>query len=163
MIDIKVRENIKDLKTLTKRYPDVSQAASTSKMTKALALLERIVEQKTPEGAGPVHLRDTIHGKTIAFGHKVSGILGTPSPYGEPVEFGARPHFPPVAPLQHWVEKKLGLSGSEAKSVAYAIASSIAKHGTEGAHMFEEGFDEARDDVLRILRSIPDEIVRRIQ
>ena len=41
---------------------------------------------------------------------------------------GARP---PIAPLEEWVQAKLGLQGKEALNVAFAVATKIAKEGTE--------------------------------
>ena len=163
MLKTKIIADLKDLKNLTKRYPEVSKDVRVSKLTKALALLERAVKLKTPEGAGPIHLRDSIHPKVSMPGKSVKGLLGTPLAHGESVELGTKPHFPPIGPIQHWVEKKLGISGKEAKSVAFAIAITIARRGTKGAHMFEKGFDENEAQVMRILESIPDEIVARLK
>jgi hypothetical protein len=57
--------------------------------------------------------------------------------YAAPVEFGSRPHFPPVGALLLWVQKKMGAKNEkEALSIAFAIAKTIAKRGTPAAHMF---------------------------
>lgn len=37
---------------------------------------------------------------------------------------------PPIDPIEKWVEQKLGLSGKQANSAAWAIATSMAKKGT---------------------------------
>lgn len=161
MLETKIIADLSDLKRLTKRYPEVSMDVRVSKLTEALALLERAVKLKTPEGAGPIHLRDSIHPKVSMSGRSVKGLLGTPLAHGEPAELGTKPHFPPIGPIQHWVEKKLGISGKESKSVAFAIAITIARRGTKGAHMFEGGFDENEAQVMRILESIPGEIAER--
>lgn len=163
MLESKIIADLKDVETLTKRYPEVSKDVREAKLTEALMLLEREVKLKTPEGAGPIHLRDTIHPKVSMSGQKVEGLLGTPLAHGEPVELGTKPHFPPTGPIQHWVEKKLGISGKEAASVAFLIARAISRRGTKGAHMFKKGFEENEDRVMRILESIPDEIVSRIK
>jgi len=163
MLETKIIADLSDLERLTKRYPEVSKDVRVSKLTEALALLEREVKLKTPEGAGPIHLRDSIHPSVSISGRSVKGLLGTPLAHGEPVELGTKPHFPPIGPIQHWVERKLGISGEKSKSVAFAIAITIARRGTKGAHMFEKGFDENEDRVMRILESIPEEIIKRIK
>lgn len=57
--------------------------------------------------------------------------------YAAPVETGARPHMPPVDALLPWVQKKFGIDNEkEALSVAFAVAKSIAKKGTQGHDMF---------------------------
>lgn len=162
MLEPKITADLKNLKKLTKQYPEVSKDVRISKLTEAVLLLEREVKLKTPEGAGPIHLRDSIHSKVRLSGQSVRGILGTPLAHAEPVEFGTRPHFPPTGPIQHWVERKLGISGKEAESAAFLIARAISRRGTKGAHMFEKGFEENQDRVLSILGRIPEEIINRI-
>lgn len=163
MLESRLIADLSDLKKLTKLYPKVSQDVREAKLTEALMLLERAVKLETPEGAGPIHLRDSIFPKVTMSGKKVSGSLGTPLEHGEPVELGTRPHFPPTAPIQHWVEKKLGYSGKEAASVAFLIARAISRRGTKGARMFERGFDDNEAAVMRILESIPAEIIKRMK
>ena len=163
MFATKITVDLRDLERLTKLYPDVSMDVRVAKLTEAMLLLEREVKLKTPEGAGPIHLRDSIFPKISMSGRSVKGILGTPLAHGEPVEFGSKKHFPPVGPIQHWVEKKLGKSGSEAKSIAFAIAITIARRGTKGSFMFQKAFSENEASVIRILESIPAEIIERIK
>ena len=57
--------------------------------------------------------------------------------YAAPVETGARPHMPPPSVLLPWVQKKFGVEDEkEALSVAFAVAKSISKKGTQGHQMF---------------------------
>ncbi len=57
--------------------------------------------------------------------------------YAAPVETGARPHMPPPSALLPWVQKKFGFEDEkEALSMAFAVAKSIAKKGTQGHQMF---------------------------
>ncbi len=133
------------------------------RMTEALLLLERAVKPKTPEGAGPIHIRDTMHGKVTQMGESTHGIFGTPAVYGESLEMGTKAHFPPVDPLQHWVEKKLHITGKAARSVAFLIARAISRRGTKGVHMSEKGFAEQEAAIIRILEHIPEDIVKGMQ
>ncbi|MDV4026520.1 hypothetical protein CMT52_19520, partial [Elizabethkingia anophelis] len=51
--------------------------------------------------------------------------------YSEQLAKGRKPgKLPPVRQLERWVNAKLGLSGNEAKSVAWAISKKIEKEGT---------------------------------
>jgi len=162
VLEPKIIADLKDLEGLTKKYPDESRQAREAKLTEALLLLERAIKLKTPEGAGPMHIRDTIFQKTGMRGESVWGMIGTPAVYGESLEYGTKPHFPPVDPIQHWVEKKLGISGGATHSVAFLIARAISRRGTKGAHMFEKGTEEQEAAVIRILEQIPEDIVRRL-
>lgn len=53
--------------------------------------------------------------------------------YAKAVEFGTRPHRPPIAPIKRWVWLKrrgLGVTEKEVNSVAWAIVEKIARVGT---------------------------------
>jgi hypothetical protein len=162
MFEVKLKTDLKDVEKLSKEYPEASKKARTSKLTEAVNLLEAAVKKGTPYGAGPIHLRDTVHSSVKASGERIVGMVGTPAKYGESVELGTKAHFPPVGPLQFWVEKKLGYSGAEAASVAFLIARAISVRGTKGAKMFETGFEDQEARVMAILNEIPDDIVRRV-
>jgi hypothetical protein len=160
--DISIKVDLKELEALTKRYPEASETARRGRLTEALLLLEREVKRLTPEGAGPIHLRDTIFQRIEMRGEGAWGMVGTPAIYGESLEYGTRPHFPPIAPILFWVEKKLGLMGKEAKSAAFCIARAISKRGTKGAHMFNKAFDMNENQVIAILERIPEDIVKAV-
>lgn len=53
---------------------------------------------------------------------------------------------PPVNPIEKWVEAKLGLSGKQATSAAFAISNKIAKEGTTW-------HQKGGSDLLEILES----------
>lgn len=57
------------------------------------------------------------------------------APHAPIVEYGSRPHMPPVEPLILWCRRKLGLSEKEAKRAGWAIAMHIREHGTKGQHV----------------------------
>ncbi|MHB1673776.1 MAG: hypothetical protein ACYCSP_05945 [Acidobacteriaceae bacterium] len=57
--------------------------------------------------------------------------------YAAPVETGTRPHMPPPSALVPWVQKKFGIEDEkQALGLAFAIAKTIAKRGTQGHEMF---------------------------
>ena len=58
-------------------------------------------------------------------------LVGTDSPYRPELEYGSRPHFPPLSPIALWAQRKFGLSPEDAKKAAFAIARKIAKVGTK--------------------------------
>jgi len=162
-MDTKIIVKMDSVKYLTaKLYPEASERARVSRLTEAMLLLKREIKLLTPEGAGPIHLRGTIFQKVSIIGQSVEGILGTPAKYGEAIEDGTKPHFPPVKPILFWVKRKLGLTGKEAKSVAYAIVQKIGKKGTYGTHMFQYGFDRNEQTVINILKQIQSDIVRQV-
>ena len=160
--NIKIKVDLKGLEALTKRYPEASATARRNRLTEALLLLERAIKRLTPEGAGPIHIRDTIFQRLEMRGESAWGMVGTPAIYGESLEYGTKPHFPPVAPIRFWVEKKLGLSGKDAQSAAFCIARAISRRGTKGAKMFGKGFETNEARVISILERIPEDIARAV-
>lgn len=63
--------------------------------------------------------------------------------YAAPVETGARPHMPPASELLPWVQKKFGIDDEkQALSMAFAIAFTIRKKGTQGQQMFSRALTE---------------------
>ena len=161
-MDLRIEVNLAALPRLTRAYPDAARRARMRRLTESLLLLEREIKKNTPVGAGPIHLRDTIFSRVQEGASASEGIVGTPMQHGLSVEMGTKPHFPPVAPIRHWVERKLGLSGREADSAAFAIARAISKRGTKGAGMFEKAFENNETAVIRLLEMIPADIIREV-
>lgn len=163
MFDIKLKVDSGQIERLSGRFPAAARRAKVARITEALALLEREIKKDTPYGAGPIHLRDTIHGSVRASGSRATGVLGTPLEHGEPVELGTLPHFPPIGPIQFWVQRKLHIEGeSESRAVAFLIARAISRRGTEGRRMFERNFAENKDRLVGILGKIPGDIIREV-
>jgi len=74
------------------------------------------------------------------------GEVVTPLLYGWPVEIGQEPgKVRNVAAIKLWAKRKLGLSGKQLDSAAWAIAIAIGKKGTDGALMVEQAFQRARN------------------
>jgi hypothetical protein len=55
------------------------------------------------------------------------------APYSPIIEGGRRPgaRMPPPRVLEGWVRRRLGISGKEAKGVAFVVARAIAKRGLQ--------------------------------
>jgi len=65
------------------------------------------------------------------------------APHAFPVEYGSKPHFPPIGAIQKWVERKLGVKGKKSHSIAWAIAKKMEKKGTEPRPFIRPSIDEA--------------------
>lgn len=133
------------------RAPEVFQGELVPAVTEASMFAEREVKEHTPtSGAGT--LRDSIGALPVSIsGARISGGVGSSLSYAAAVELGSKPHWAPLAPLQDWVERKLGLSGEEAEAAAQAIQYKIAAHGTPAAGMFAKGFAAADAFVRKLL------------
>ncbi len=90
-------------------------------------------------------LRRSISTRLIKTGNKSIVEIGTNLEYAIMVEFGSSPHFPPIDALEPWVKRVL-LNGveayeGEAKDVAFAVAKSISKWGTQARPFLQPAFE----------------------
>ncbi len=150
---------------LTGKGPEIVQAELDRAMELAVNLILREVKKDTPVGVHGAEggLLSTIQSDVLGKGTPViKGIVATASKYGRPVEKGTKPHMPPSSALVPWVQKFMGLRGTEAKRVAFALAKAIAKRGTEGRYMFESAAMEKEDAVRRIFVKAGFEISQKL-
>lgn len=83
------------------------------------------------------------------------GIVWSQEKYGVFVEYGTRPHFPPVAPLERWAQIKLGRSG-----LGYPIARKISRVGTKAQPFFHSAVDSQSAEVFLQFERLADDMVR---
>lgn len=88
---------------------------------------------------------------------KLSAVIGSDAKHAPFVEFGTRPHFPPVAPLERWAKVKLGKPG-----LGFVIAKKIARKGTKAQPYFQPAVDESLQDVHRLIEKAVAQVVRDI-
>ena len=63
------------------------------------------------------------------------------------MEYGTRPHMPPVAPLVTWATRKFGVGEKEATAIAWAVATKISVVGIAPRGFFAKGMARARQEV----------------
>lgn len=98
--------------------------------------------------AGPPQFEGKVYARTEP--EVTWAIFATPythvCPYADPVEFGTKPHFPPVfgpESIHTWASHVLPIMGAfELAQVAYRIALHISKHGTRPRYMFRDARQE---------------------
>jgi hypothetical protein len=146
------------------RAPEIATEELTRAAWEASLLIQREAQENTPIGVGSGGgLRGSISARTPrAAPDGVIGVVGSPLNYAAPVEFGTRPHMPPVQPLAEWAQAKLGLSPEEARGAGFAIARKIARKGTEGAHMFGKALESTGSQVQRIFANAAARMTTRI-
>lgn len=149
---------------------DVQRAADFANVEIARGLqtlameMERRVKLLTPVGVlGEAGLRGSIHGEVRGTPARTA-VIGTSIVYGAVVEHGRRPHQarPPIAPLELWVRRKLGVPADRARGVAFAVAWKIARKGFKGAKMFQRAHDEGLGLVRRIWDQVGERIAARL-
>jgi hypothetical protein len=144
------------------REPEITRQRFEQFMHGATLYVEGEIKERTPHAFGT--LRESFSSQVTSAADNVIGVVGSPLNYAVPVELGTKPHFPPVAAIQEWVEQKMALRGPEARSVAYLIARKIAVRGTKGAFMVQHAFEAAKPELERqaqaTLQAIVDELAK---
>ena len=70
-----------------------------------------------------------------------------PAAYSAEIEFGRNPgQLPNIESLTKWVRRKLRVPAKNAKSVAWAIALSIKKRGTQPFPFIQPSLDQANNE-----------------
>ena len=72
--------------------------------------------------------------------------VGSDLKYAPAIEFGARPHFPPLDPIRAWC-KRHGIP----ESAAYPIALGISKRGTPAKPFLFPAFESERGNFERMI------------
>ncbi len=129
-------------------FPQMARDQAKAFLRASTVYLQGEVVERTPAAQGI--LRQSIGATVESDGVGVLGVVGTSLAYAVPVELGTRPHMPPIAPLEQWVAKKLGISGKAGTAVARRIQWKIARYGTPAAGMFHRGFSAGRANVERL-------------
>lgn len=111
---------------------------------KLAALGANEVQEHTPVASGTLVGAIQSSFEQDGGGVKATIFAGPPADvYSAPVETGAVPHMPPPQALLLWVMKRFQPeSDKQALSIAWAVAKTIAKRGTQGAHMFQQAYED---------------------
>ncbi|QQE80929.1 HK97 gp10 family phage protein [Alicyclobacillus sp. SO9] len=91
----------------------------------------REAKRQAPEGVSGT-LRRAINGTVIPVAGGAGALVSEPIKYGPYVEYGTRPHMPPVDALKSWTAKKFRLARESKanKRAAWALAMKIKRSGT---------------------------------
>lgn len=136
-------------------HPERLVPAIRAALAESVAVLEKEVRQRTPQGIGGTQsgLRASIFGEIQESPFAVWGRVSSSLPYAVVVEYGRTPgrRMPPVAALIPWVRFRFGIADeAEAKGVAFAVAKLIEKEGMLGRFMFYQGATAALPTIENI-------------
>ena len=85
-------------------------------------------------------------------------VVGSNLVYAPFVEFGTRPHWPPLKALQPWARRHGFPPGNRG---AFLVARKIAQKGTDPQPYLLPAFNESKGDIERNLQNMADEIGRK--
>lgn len=118
-------------------------------LTAAALEVQRTVRLRSPVGATG-YLRRSWSIQPAAPTRLVSSVY-TNVEYALPVELGRRAEWVPIAPLELWVRRKLGISEPAATSVAWAISTKKSRTPTPGQFFFQRSLQETLPRIQRQL------------
>ena len=151
-----------ELEAAWQKAPELVREELTQAMDESLIALQGSVQQFTPQGATELLAPSIIAQPAEALADQVIGVVGTSLNYAQAVEFGTKPHFPPVEALEAWVEKRLGAKGKEIRSIAFLVARKIAAHGTPAFGMFHRGLAAQKAAIANAFEDARQRIVQRL-
>ena len=161
---LSITMSIKGMEELSKRFRDpqtVGRAArkGLSQMGQAV---RREAVQRAPVGVsgGGGGLRGSIVVQVERGPIPLEARVGPTVAYGAPVEFGSRPHMPPVSALIDWVRLKAARGAPNPERIAWAIARTIARRGTRAQPYMRPGLRAARVRIRKIADKMALEIAR---
>lgn len=148
-------------------------------MYEAISVIAKLVVDETPVNLGHLSAaisqsKDISYGKNAWYGEVSDGGIA----YAPPVEYGIEPFKGGKGPSRKMVDnltlwivrkqiqwyrkrKKGGDVKMTSEQMAWALAWHIARHGTEGAHMFEKGVKAAIPHVNKIWENLLDELTKK--
>ncbi len=101
-----------------------------------------VVEEISTARPHPAVDRGTMRNSVVVRSRPKGALVTVDAPHAPVMEDGARPFFPPLAPLAAWAKRKgLAQSDKEAQGVAFAIAKAMSKRGIEPRHFFAKGME----------------------
>jgi len=156
-------EGLEKLKSQPTRFERAYAQVGRQVMIKASAALARSVALRFNKPAGGLSpaidtglLRNSVAWRVPTMeGRTIQGGVGTNVAYALPVELGSRPHWPPLAPIELWVRRKLRIPDRRAKAVAFLVARKIARRGTAPRKIFALGLEDAKPAMAEIFSQLP--------
>lgn len=112
---------VRNARMLREKFPDWLAAANQQTADEIFDLARRNIKQMDSYASGDLY--DSIVTEVTARGMAI--YVGSTSPHAPFIEFGTRPHFPPLEPIRRWCRIR-GLP----EEAAFPIARQIALRGT---------------------------------
>jgi hypothetical protein len=158
-----VKELAPQFRKLAKQMPDAARRGALVGALRARALLIKATGLAPPANQDSVGVGGAVNTGFYRNSWKAEATpdgahVFNDAKYAGVIEYGRRKNsrFPPVAVIQNWAMRRMGLSAKEAKRAAFPIARAIAKRGllarrvlTDSVDTITEFFIEAVEKSLK--------------
>jgi len=91
---------------------------------------------------------------------ELRSIIGSNLVYAPFIEFGTRPHWPPLSALQPWARRHGFPRG---RTGAFLVARAIARRGTKAQKVMTTSLKDSLGDIERLLKDTARDIQRRFK
>lgn len=115
--------------------------------------VQRRAKQNAPVDTG--RLRASIIPDVVTRGNVVRGIVGSNVVYAPFMEFGTKPHWPPLAALEVWARRH--------HTSAFVVARAIATRGIRARRFLRDAFDDVKGAIRGRIESTVASTLREIK
>ena len=150
-VDVEVKGLIELQRKMEQMVKDVHGEPILNAMRDSTLQLQRDARIFAPVDTG--RLRASIIPTIRSTPASVEGVIGTNVEYAPYMEFGTRPHFPPITALQIWADRH-GVS-------AFLVARAISRRGLVGRRYMQKSFEKNRSAIERRFERAIAEIVNK--
>lgn len=137
-IDIEVKGLIELQRKAEQMVNDLHGAPILDAMRDSVLVIQRDARKNAPVDTG--RLRASITPEVHTFNDEVQGVVGSNIEYAPYMEFGTRPHWPPISAIQVWADRH-GIS-------AFLIARAIARRGTKPRRYLQRAFESNQTAII---------------
>lgn len=153
MTELSIRiEGLEELEALFAGSERIVHEELDRAMQRSTQRVRADVQRGTPVDTG--RLRSSITQEIQGRGAELRGVVGTNVKYAPFVEYGTRPHWPPVSALEVWARRH--------GTTAWAVARGIARRGTKARRMFERAFEKNVGWIKDEFDAVGERIVKRL-
>lgn len=124
-----------ELKRAFREVPEVIRKELGEAVMRAGYFLESKAKAEAPVNTGQLRGSITTQGAFFS-GEDVTAKVGTNVKYAPFMEYGTRPHTPPISALKVWARQKFG-----DERIAFAVQKAISRRGTQGRKYFTNPFE----------------------
>lgn len=150
-IDIEVK-GLKELQRKTEQMAsDLHGAPILDAMRDSVLIIQRGAKQNAPVDTG--RLRASITPNVTTSGDDIEGVVGSNVVYAPYMEFGTRPHFPPIGAMEPWASRH--------GTVGFLVARAISKHGTKPRRFMQMAFETNQGWIVKRFERAVNQVVEK--
>ena len=120
------------IQTLPKHLEDaIIRGLRSASMRGVSVVVQEIGTANPATGTPPAVDEGTLMRSVESFPLPRGGEIVADTPHASILEYGSRPHMPPLQPLVDWAKRKFGVDDDEAEEIAEAVRWKIFHVGTK--------------------------------